>query len=480
MKLILRMNIKYFIILILLVIPITIKSQSFEKDFIIKKNQVPYLFNEFNSYTNQEESLMLFNSNLNPNNKGGYSDLNDVWLRVKKDNIWEFPINLSEINTGDNDLLLGADKDYFYILRNNKVITYSFKQPFDLISEEIIKGFENNFDILSGSINPENNVIFLSFQGFGTFGVEDIYYSKKTIDYWSRLVSSGSSINSSYQELSPYLLSNDTLLFVSNIMNDGYNLYYSVSKNNSFSDWSEPVKLEKLNTFNSEYSISQNLDNTSFFVSYSKDSKTNYDIYEYKSSNSNNSIILTLNFENEINSGSIEISSKNNFYENIDIINNYSKIELKQKGLYNIKITSQSYFILDTLISIDKSQSIDLSLTKIEKGTRIQLSKINFLRASNKVTDESLPYLDNLLHIFSVNNNIKVTIEGHTDNSGDYRQNVKLSKERALTIKKYLTDNGVDKNKIKVKGYGPSKPRYSNSSEANKIKNRRVEIYIDN
>ena len=67
------MNIKYFIILILLVIPITIKSQSFEKDFIIEKNQAPYLFNEFNSYTNHENTLMLFNSNLNPNNKGGYS-----------------------------------------------------------------------------------------------------------------------------------------------------------------------------------------------------------------------------------------------------------------------------------------------------------------------------------------------------------------------------------------------------------------------
>ena len=480
MKLILRMNIKYFIILILLEIPITIRSQSFEKDFIIEKNQVPYLYNEFNSYTNHDETLMLFNSNLNPNNNGGYSDLNDVWLKVKKDNIWEVPINLSEINTDDNDLLLGVDKDYFYILRDNKVITYSFKEPFDLISEEIIKGFENNFDILSGSISPQNNVIFLSFQGFGTFGVEDIYYSKKTSDSWSRLVSTGSSINSSYQELSPYLLTNDTLLFVSNSMNDGYNLYYSVSKNNSFSDWSEPIKLEKLNTLNSEYSISQNLNKTSFFVSYSMDSRTNYDIYEYKSSVKNSSIILTINFENEINSGYVEMSSKNNFYKNIDIINNYSKIELKQKGLYDIKISSQSHFILDTLISIDKSQSIDISLTKIERGTRRQLSKINFLRASTKVTDESLPYLNNLLHIFRVNNNIKVTIEGHTDNSGDYRQNVKLSKERALTIKKYLTDNGVDKNKVKVKGYGPSKPRYSNSSEANKIKNRRVEIYIDN
>ena len=474
------MNIKFFLILILLKIPIIIKSQSFEKDFIIEKNQIPYLFNEINSYTNHDETLMIFNSNQNPNNIGGYSDLNDVWLRIKKENLWTFPINLSEINTDGNDLLLGVDQEYFYLLRENKVLTYSFKEPFIFISEEIIKGFENNFEIISGSINTSNNIIFLSFQGFGSYGVEDIYYSKKTSNSWSRLVSTGSSLNSSYQELSPYLLSKDTLLFISNSMNDGYNLYYSVSKNNSFSDWTEPVKLEKLNTLNSEFSISQNFNKTSFFVSYSKDSRTNYDIYEYKHRKNNNSILLTLNFKNDLNSGIIEVSSKNNFYANIDIINNSSKIEVEQKGEYNIKVTSESYFILDTLLSIDKTQSIDLSLTKIQKGTRKELSNINFLRSSTQVTDESLPYLNDLLHLFKGDKSLGVIIEGHTDNSGDYRQNIKLSKERALVIKKFLTDNGVDKNKIKVKGYGPSKPRYSNNSEANKIKNRRVEIYIDN
>ncbi len=479
MKLILRMNIKYFIILILLVIPLTIKSQSFEKDFIIKKNQVPYLFNEFNSYTNLDETLMLFNSNLNPNNKGGYSDLNDVWLRVNENNIWSFPINLSEINTNDNDLLLGVDNNYFYLLRDNRVLTYSFKKPFNLVSEEIIKGFENNFDIITGSINTKNNVIFLSFQGYGSFGVEDIYYSKKTSNSWSRLVNTGSSINSSYQELSPYLLSKDTLLFISNSMNDGYNLYYSLSKNNSFLDWSEPIKLKKLNTLNSEYSISQNLNKKSFFVSYSKDSRTNYDIYEYNLRNNNNSILLTFNFKNDLNSGVIEVSSENNFYANIDIINNSSKIEVDQKGEYKIKVTSELHFILDTLISIDKTQSINLSLTKIQMGTRKELSNITFLRSSTQVTDESLPYLNDLLHLFKGDKSLGVIIEGHTDNSGDYRKNIKLSKDRALAIKKYLTDNGIDKNKIKVKGYGPSKPRYSNSSEASKIKNRRVEIYIN-
>ena len=123
---------------------------------------------------------------------------------------------------------------------------------------------------------------------------------------------------------------------------------------------------------------------------------------------------------------------------------------------------------------------MSLSLTKIEKGTRKELSNINFLRSSTQVTNESLSYLNDLLHLFKGDKSLEVIIEGHTDNSGDYRQNIKLSKERALVIKKFLTDNGVEKNKIKVKGYGPSKPRYSNSSEANKIKNRRVEIYIDN
>ena len=58
--------------------------------------------------------------------------------------LWTFPINLSEINTDGNDLLLGVDQEYFYLLRDNKVLTYSFKEPFIFISEEIIKTAVNS------------------------------------------------------------------------------------------------------------------------------------------------------------------------------------------------------------------------------------------------------------------------------------------------------------------------------------------------
>ena len=56
--------------------------------------------------------------------------------------------------------------------------------------------------------------------------------------------------------------------------------------------------------------------------------------------------------------------------------------------------------------------------------------------------------------------NLKITIEGHTDNSGSLKNNIRLSKERAEFIKDFLVKKGIKKGQIKVKGYGPTRPRY--------------------
>ena len=59
-------------------------------------------------------------------------------------------------------------------------------------------------------------MLFLSFEGYGSFGVEDIYISKKKNNEWGRLTNIGSSVNSDYQDISPFLLNEDTLVFISN------------------------------------------------------------------------------------------------------------------------------------------------------------------------------------------------------------------------------------------------------------------------
>lgn len=471
------MNIKYLFFSFFILFSSLLKSQSFNEEFRAQSNQIPYIFNEYNIYSNINGSVIFFNSNKNPNNSSGYSDLNDIWIRLKNDNIWGNPINLSQINTNGNDLLLGVDESFIYVLRNNYVFTYSVIEPYELISELEIIGLDKEYEIISGSIDSNNNIIFLSIQGYGSFGVEDIYYSKKLSDRWSRLVNCGSSLNSNYQEISPYLLNTDTLLFISNRNNNGYKLFYSVKDNESLESWTEPKALEKLNSNSSKLSISRNQKSSTFYISESSDSKTYYDLIEYKVVDLENSFVLEINIKPEIKSGLLTLSTnKFNISERLSSSN--ALIELENKGQYNLRLISNNYFILDTILNIQKSSSVNLNLLEIKKGNRKTLSQINFKRSSTELTEQSIPYLENLLHIFK-ENDVKVIIEGHTDNSGDYKLNVKLSKDRANTIKDYLIKKGIERNRIKIKGYGPSKPRYSNQSEELRRLNRRVELYIN-
>ena len=188
---------------------------------------------------------------------------------------------------------------------------------------------------------------------------------------------------------------------------------------------------------------------------------------------------------------SIDILSKNDISGNISVYNNdiISEIlpingssliyETLNNDKVRFKFIIDSYFIKDTTISLSENKNILINLNKIEFGNRDIQSNLIFEKSSTKLIDESFPYLDDLLHIFKNNINLKITIEGHTDNSGSLKNNIRLSKERAEFIKEFLVKNGIKKGQIKVKGYGPTRPRYSNDSQEFRFKNRRVEIYIN-
>jgi OOP family OmpA-OmpF porin len=72
----------------------------------------------------------------------------------------------------------------------------------------------------------------------------------------------------------------------------------------------------------------------------------------------------------------------------------------------------------------------------------------------------------------------KLRIEGHTDNVGSAAANETLSGERALTIKKFLVEKGVDKARLLAIGFGQSRPIADNSTEEGRAKNRRTEFRI--
>lgn len=85
--------------------------------------------------------------------------------------------------------------------------------------------------------------------------------------------------------------------------------------------------------------------------------------------------------------------------------------------------------------------------------------------------------LDAVVAFLKERPDLGVKLDGHTDNVGDFDKNVALSWERVNLVRQELENRNIPASRIVTQGYGPVRPAVSNSSEQNRAKNRRVEIW---
>ncbi len=114
------------------------------------------------------------------------------------------------------------------------------------------------------------------------------------------------------------------------------------------------------------------------------------------------------------------------------------------------------------------------------KEDKIELrQKVEFDVAKATLLPESKTLLDQVVTIMKEHPEIeKIRIEGHTDSDASDAYNLKLSNERAASVRAYLESKGIDGKRMESKGFGESKPIGDNSTEQGKDDNRRVEIHI--
>ncbi len=119
---------------------------------------------------------------------------------------------------------------------------------------------------------------------------------------------------------------------------------------------------------------------------------------------------------------------------------------------------------------------------QIDNLDNLQLVKsetVHFGRNRAVLTDEGKQELDSLLGTLPSLKHYAVTVEGFTDHTGPKQYNLDLSRRRAESVVRYLTENGhVPLIKIHVLGLGEDRPAADNTTSEGRKLNRRVEIRV--
>lgn len=106
------------------------------------------------------------------------------------------------------------------------------------------------------------------------------------------------------------------------------------------------------------------------------------------------------------------------------------------------------------------------------------LEGIYFGSGSAKILDKSFPVLDEASRLLEKYPTVRIRIEGHTDDRGNDAKNLKLSKDRASSVKAYLVTKGIDANRLVSDGLGETKPIADNKKKKGRAKNRRIEFRV--
>lgn len=106
------------------------------------------------------------------------------------------------------------------------------------------------------------------------------------------------------------------------------------------------------------------------------------------------------------------------------------------------------------------------------------LEGVQFESGGDVLTEASYGILDNLVKVMSESPSAKLRAVGYTDSFGDDQKNLKLSENRAMSVKRYLSSKGIAENRIEAIGKGESNPIADNSTPEGRSKNRRVEFSI--
>jgi outer membrane protein OmpA-like peptidoglycan-associated protein/outer membrane protein assembly factor BamD (BamD/ComL family)/Tol biopolymer transport system component len=442
----------------------------------------------------------------------------DIFVSKFINGVWQKPKVLQSINSPYNHeaplaisadgirMLLFANSDIYY---SDKTYTgWSIPRPFPVINRS------DSWEADAYMTADGNAILFISDRkgNFGNFhkfgdpfngshaGNSDIYVSTLTESGWSAPVNLGKTINTPYSERSPFLHPDMKTLYFSSEGHPGLgrlDVFKSVRvSDTSWTLWSEPVNLGKeINSFGDEYDYKISTDGKSAYLSSYKTG--NYDIMRLEIPEEVRPEYVATVWGTITNRKGEPVQTQIKWED----LNDGKTIGLLQSDLstgsyliilplgrnYGYYIDDPNYYPLSGNLDLtDKNEQITIrkdfvlfsNAEIIDEGVAVPLENVFFDHNQFKLKKESFSELNRLISFLTKNQNLKIEIAGHTDNTGTADYNKKLSQNRANAVKEYLAKKGIGNDRLVSNGYGPDKPIAENNTDAGKAKNRRVEFKV--
>jgi|GEM_PF-4874310 len=104
--------------------------------------------------------------------------------------------------------------------------------------------------------------------------------------------------------------------------------------------------------------------------------------------------------------------------------------------------------------------------------------QVQFRKSKTSLQDNAFAVIDGVIQILVRCPSAKVQIGGYTDSRGDSDLNMRLSRERAETVRDYLVEQGINTARLDARGFGPQRPIASNKTAAGRAVNRRIEFRV--
>lgn len=127
---------------------------------------------------------------------------------------------------------------------------------------------------------------------------------------------------------------------------------------------------------------------------------------------------------------------------------------------------------------LNELQSKLIQVTQDARGIILSMSDILFDVDKATLKADLQTSLAKIAGILSVYQELDVSVEGHTDNTGTAEHNMKLSEQRAQNVLDFLVKQGIEAKRLSAKGYGMTMPVADNATKEGRQKNRRVDLVI--